>query len=128
MVSDEYYKETKQRITLVHSTLSNLTKGGRPRSQANFEEKSWITKEETEAIIAYTLEIAEWGHPLSQRRLKEHVDHILRARLGPKFPKDGVSINWVHHFMEKHSSCLHIYTAKALDTARGQAVNEEANT
>ncbi|KAG5649440.1 hypothetical protein H0H81_003870 [Sphagnurus paluster] len=100
---------------------------GRTKAQANFQDKSWISAEESDEVVQYTVEIASWGHPLSQRRLKEHVDHILRKRLGSKFPSDSVGVNWTRHFIEKHSKRLHIYTAKPLDTARGQAVNPEAN-
>jgi hypothetical protein len=127
-VADEHYMKTKHRIPLNHNTLLNLTNGGRTKAQANFEEKGWITLEETEEVIRFAIETADWGIPLSQRRLKDHVDHILRARLGSKFPEDGVGQNWTRRFIEKHSDRLHIYTANPLDTARGQAVNETSNS
>lgn len=127
VVSDAHYKATKTRVDLNHNTLSNLMKGGCTKTQAAFEDRSWITHEETEEVIKFATEVAEWGFPLSHRRLKEHVDHILRARLGSKFPKNGVGLNWTYRFLEKHSKRLHVYTATSLDTQRGQAVNEEAN-
>jgi hypothetical protein len=101
--------------------------GACTKAQANFQDKSWITKEESDEVIRYAVETASWGHPLSQRRLKEHVDHILRTQIGSKFPSEGVGANWTCRFIEKHSDQLHIYTAKALDTARGRAINPEAN-
>ncbi|KIL55910.1 hypothetical protein M378DRAFT_188629 [Amanita muscaria Koide BX008] len=126
-VADEHFLKTKHRIPLNHNTLLNLVNGGRTKAQANFEDKSWITHEETEEVIRFAVEIANWGIPLSQRRLKEHVDHILRARLGSKFPEGGVGRNWTQQFLEKHSERLHVYSATPLDTARGQAVNETSN-
>ena len=90
--------------------------------------KGWLQKEEVKDVIDYAIEIAEWGHGFSHRRLKKHVDEILHARLGSKFPKAGVGSQWTYHFLEKHSDKLHTYVTHPLDTARGQAVNEHANT
>lgn len=125
-VEKEYFLEKGQKIALNHNTLRNLANGGRMRSQTNAE-KGWLTKEEVDQVIQYTVEIAEWGHPFSHRRLKEHVDAILHARLGTKFPETGVGSQWTHRFIEKYSERLHVYTSRPLDTARGQAVNEHAN-
>lgn len=125
-MEEEYFRETKREVSLNHNTLRNLVNGGRTKAESNAE-KSWVTDEETEEIIKFLLEVADWGYPLSQRRLKEQVDHILRAWLGTDFPEGGVSGKWPYRFIEKHSDRLHIYTAKPLDTARGQAVNEHAN-
>ncbi|KIL56474.1 hypothetical protein M378DRAFT_1034675 [Amanita muscaria Koide BX008] len=122
----EYYLKKHQRITLNHNTLRNLVNGGRMRSEVNAE-KSWLQKEEVKEVIDYTIEMAEWGHPFSHRRLKEHVDAIVRARLSPKFPETGVGKQWTYRFLEKHSDKLHMYVAHPLDAARGQAVNEYAN-
>jgi hypothetical protein len=97
------------------------------KSEINAE-KSWLQKEEAKEVIDFVIEMGEWGHPFSHLRLKEHVDAIVRARLGSKFPETGVGRQWTYRFLEKHSNKLHMYTARALDTARGQAVNEHANT
>jgi hypothetical protein len=88
-VEKEYYQEKHQRVSLNHNTLCNLVNGGRMRSEFNAE-KSWFQKEEVNEVIAYTIEIAEWGHAFSHQQLKEHVDAIVRARLGPKFPETSV--------------------------------------
>lgn len=125
-VEKEYYKKTRKNLSLNHNTLRNLVNGGRLRAVANME-KSWLIDCETEELIRYVIENAEMGHPFSHRRLKEHVDEVCRAHLGIKFPEKGVGIQWTHRFIEKHSDKLHVYTAKSLDTARGQAVNEHTN-
>ncbi|KDR85856.1 hypothetical protein GALMADRAFT_234970, partial [Galerina marginata CBS 339.88] len=126
IVEKEYYKETKKTVSLNHNTLRNLANGGKTLSEFNAE-KSWLLEEEAEEVIAYTIELAAQGFGLDHRRLKEHVDEICRARLGSKFPEGGVGQQWTYRFIEKHSDRLHVYTARPLDTLRGQAVNETTN-
>lgn len=46
--------------------------------------------EEMEVVIDYAIECGDRGFPLSHRHLQEHVNEILQARLGDKFPKGGV--------------------------------------
>jgi hypothetical protein len=127
LIEKEFFKETKKTVTLNHNTLRNLANGGTIRSEFNAE-KSWVTKEEAEEVINYTVELASQGWGLDHRRLKEHVDEICRARLGSKFPETGVGKQWTYRFVEKHSDRLHVYTARPLDTLRGQAVNETTVT
>ena len=113
-------------VSLNHNTLRNLVNGGRLKAAAN-SEKGWLVDGEADELIHYVIENAEMGHPFSYRRLKEHADKICHAHLGTKFPENGVGIQWPHRFIEKHSDKLHMYTAKLLDTAQGQAVNEHTN-
>jgi len=122
----EFQCEKGWKITLNHNTLQNLVKGGRSRSEENAV-RGWLMKEEAKEVIDYTIEIAEWGHGLSHRRLKEQVDEILCARLGSTFPALGIGSHWTQCFIEKHSDQLHVYAACPLDTACGQAVNKHAN-
>jgi hypothetical protein len=82
-VEEEHRKETGRRVKLNHNTLANRVKGGKSLTQFN-SEKAWLTETETKMVIDYTLECADHGFPLSHCRLKEHVDSILRARLGKK--------------------------------------------
>lgn len=51
---------------------------------------SWLTDEESEVVINYIMECGNRGFPLSHRRLREHINEILQARLGDKFPLGGV--------------------------------------
>jgi hypothetical protein len=94
-VEKEFFSERGIHIKPNHNTLSNLVKGGRLHIDANGE-KSWLTAEEADVVINYTLELAEMGHPLDHRCLKEHVDEICRAQYGPKFPALGVGKQWTY--------------------------------
>ncbi|KZP16683.1 hypothetical protein FIBSPDRAFT_674880, partial [Athelia psychrophila] len=89
-------------IKLDHNLLIRGAKGGQTRAQVNAE-RSWLTDEEQGIIIRYICECGDRGFPLSHHRLREHVNEILRARLGSKFPPGGVGIKWTHWFAEKHS-------------------------
>jgi Tc5 transposase DNA-binding domain len=62
-----------------------------------------ITAEEQEVVIKYIAECGNRGFPLSHRRLKEHVNKILRTQLGDKFPIGGVEKKWTNQFIEKYS-------------------------
>lgn len=126
-VEKEWYLEKHQKITLNHNTLRNLANGGRMRSESNAD-KSWLKKEEATEVIKFAVEMGDWGWGFSHQRLKEHVDAIVRARMGSKFPENGVGHRWTGRFIEKHSDQLHMYVARPLSTDRGQAVNKNANT
>ncbi|KAF9237893.1 hypothetical protein BU15DRAFT_20154, partial [Melanogaster broomeanus] len=82
---------TGQLVKLSYCTLIRLASGGKSKAEANAE-KSWLTTEEIEQVIAYAEEIANRGFPLSHRRLREHVNEICHARLGDAFP--GVGKKW----------------------------------
>lgn len=61
---------------------------------------------------------------MSHRRLKEHVDEILRGRLGDDFPVNGVGKQWTHRFTEKYSDQIKMSWSTPLESKRGQAVNQ----
>ncbi|KZP13126.1 hypothetical protein FIBSPDRAFT_683545, partial [Athelia psychrophila] len=88
-----YRLETGLTVKLSHTTLIRLAQGGRARTDA-VANRSWVMKEEEQVLIDFIGEIGNRGFPLSHRRLKEHVDEILRARLGTDFPEGGVGVNW----------------------------------
>ncbi|KAL1685925.1 hypothetical protein GGG16DRAFT_35675, partial [Schizophyllum commune] len=90
-------------IKLNFQTIINHAKGKTTRGEANVS-KSWVTPEEAHIIIAYAAEVAARGWPLSHRRLKEHVDLLLHARLGADFP--GVGKQWTHCFVDRYSEHL----------------------
>jgi hypothetical protein len=123
IIEKEYFDQKKKAVSLNHNTLRNLVNGGMIRSKFN-EQKCWLLQEEADEVINYTIELANQGYGLDHQRLKEHVDEICRACLGSKFPITGVGKQWTYRFVEKHSDRLHVYTARPLDTLRGQAVNE----
>ncbi|KZP28032.1 hypothetical protein FIBSPDRAFT_713856, partial [Athelia psychrophila] len=85
--------ETGKTIPLPYKTLEARVKGTKSKAESNAE-GSWLLKEEERKVIEYIGELAHCGFPLSHRRLKEHVDAILRARIGDVFPANGVGTNW----------------------------------
>ncbi|KAF9027323.1 hypothetical protein BDZ89DRAFT_934562, partial [Hymenopellis radicata] len=70
-------------------------------------------------VLAYIIEVGNQGFPLSHRRLKEHVDEILRGRLGHDFPENGVGKKWTQRFIRKHSDRIRMAWASPLDEKRG---------
>ncbi|KAF6741969.1 hypothetical protein DFP72DRAFT_831871 [Ephemerocybe angulata] len=101
------YSETGKKITLSHGTLCKHVNGGTTIQEFNTE-KSHLSPGETDVVIKVLLELASWGYPFSYLRLKEHVNQILRAQLGDKFPEKGVGVNWARRFRQKHADKLQI--------------------
>ncbi|KAH9974318.1 hypothetical protein BGW80DRAFT_1205067, partial [Lactifluus volemus] len=91
--SDDHFAATGRRIPLDHTTLLRHAKGGVTLTESN-QKKSWLTVEENESIVKFTIEMAQWGFPLSPRRLKEHAEAILQHRLGGSFPEKGLGRDW----------------------------------
>ncbi|KAI5117677.1 hypothetical protein M0805_002075 [Coniferiporia weirii] len=105
-VSNEHFAQTHCRIDLSSSTLDQLVKGSKLKSESNAE-KSWITPEEAEIIIAFATEMAKQGFPLTHKQLTEHANLILKARLGGQ---------------------IKVYLSRSLDAKHAQAVNSTVNT
>ncbi|KAF5344297.1 hypothetical protein D9758_012308 [Tetrapyrgos nigripes] len=128
IVETEHYKKTKKSSPkhLSSSTLRRLVRGDTPKSLCN-SSRSWLLQSEEGIVIDYALELASRGFPLTHQRLKEIVDKICRARLGVKFPEEGVGRNWTSRFVEKHSRRLKMFWSSNLDTKRGRAVNPFTN-
>ena len=63
------------------------------------------------------------GFPLSYHRLQEHVNEILQARLGDKFPEEGIGKQWSHWFILKLSDRIKMAWSAPLETKHGHAVN-----
>ena len=121
----EYFKQKGIAVKLNHTTLWDLA-NGRTIARATFNrEKSWLSQEETNEVIAYIIETSGMGFGLDYRRLKEHVDEIRRARYGPIFPNGGVGHCWTGCFVSRNSDRLHLYTARPLHDIRGKAANPE---
>lgn len=124
-VSEEHMAATGENITLNHGTLIRLSDPDN-KSLSDFNaSKSWLTPEEHKLVTQYCVEVAERGFPMNHKRLKEIVDHIVRARVGEQFP--GVGKNWTDRFVQKHAAELGTYWSRPLDSKRGQAVNPVAN-
>lgn len=73
--------------------MIRLAQGGCTWADAAVD-RTLVTKEEERVLIDFIGEVGNRGFPLSHQRLKEHIDEILRARLGDKFPHGGVGRNW----------------------------------
>ncbi len=117
-----YRQETGKTISLCYQTLLQRAEGQQTRADRGAAE-SWLKKGEVDIVISYVQEMERRGFPLSHRRLKEHVDEILRTRLGAAFPETGVGQNWTQRFVEKYSDRLKTSWSRPLDTKRGRAVN-----
>lgn len=122
-----YFDEKGVCIHLSFATLGRLADGRLTRSEAN-EHRRWLTPIEDDIIVAFSIEIGARGFPLSHRRLKEHVDRIARARLGDKFPANGVGKNWTNRFMLRVRDRLKTADSRSLEEKCGRAVNPHANT
>jgi hypothetical protein len=122
-----YFNEMGVHIPLSFATLNRLASGGRNREEAN-EHRCWLTPIEEDIITTFTIEMGARGFPLSHRRLKEHVDQIACARLGSKFPTQGVGKNWTTRFMLRLSDRIKMVDSRPLEDKRGRAVNPHANT
>ena len=120
------YLETGKVIKLCHMTLNRLVAGGMTRERAN-ENRRWLSNGEEDIVIGFIVEIANRGFPLSHRRLKEHVDSICRARLGNKFPKNGVGLNWTYRFSQRNSERIKIVRSQPLEDKHGRAANPYTN-
>lgn len=121
-----HYLKTGKDIKIDPTTLNRRVNGGLGIIDSNAL-KAWLNPEEADVIIEYVIEVAARGFPLSHRRLKEHVDEILKARIGEKFPVEGVGKHWTNRFVEKHSDRLSTYHSRPLDSVRGRAVNPTTN-
>jgi Tc5 transposase-like DNA-binding protein len=117
-----YKLETGRDVKLNYNTLIRGARGGRSRAEANTA-RAWLTDGETGVIIAYIAELGNRGLPLSHRRLREHVNEVSSARLGTKFPEQGVGKQWTHRFIEKYSDAIQMTWSTSLESKPGRAVN-----
>ena len=118
--------ETGKIIKLNHATVINHARGKPTRADSNAA-RAWLTTGETEAVIAYIIEVANQGFPLSHQHLKEHVDEILWERLGNGFPATGIGKKWMQRFLRKYSDRIRAAWSSPLDEKWGRAVNPHTN-
>ncbi|KAF9227442.1 hypothetical protein BS17DRAFT_793916 [Gyrodon lividus] len=113
------YNQNKQKSKEERRCLRAICREVQEEWRAQKKDKKIIE----ENIVAYLLDLAAWGFPLTHKTLKLHVDTLLRARLGEAFPETGVGHNWTDCFATRHADCIAQYWSSPLDTARGRAVN-----
>lgn len=78
-------------------------------------EKRWLSEEEEKVVLGFAEETAARGFPLSHRRLREHVDAIIQARV-PAF--SGVGEQWTNRFVLRHSDRIQTMWSSSLEGAR----------
>ena len=99
----EYKQQTGKNISLNHSTVIRHANGGKPLNEFNAE-KRFLSSKEEEMVLSFAGETAARVFPLSHCQLREHVNAILSARLGPSFA--GVGEGWTNRFATQHSDHL----------------------
>jgi len=76
-------------------------------------------------VVAFTIDCADKGFPLSHRRLKEHIDSIIQAHKGPEF--EGIGHNYTQKFVTWNSDCLKTKWGSPLESKRANAANPSTN-
>ncbi|KIK35855.1 hypothetical protein CY34DRAFT_36751, partial [Suillus luteus UH-Slu-Lm8-n1] len=112
----EEWREKGISVTVSADTVRRRLTGGRSHTKFNVKKNMWFAPEEVMKVVEYCLALAKRGFPLNHKQLKFHVDSLLQAWLGDKFPEGG-----------RHSVDLGHYWSTSLDTARGCAVNPNTN-
>jgi len=123
-ISTAHKALTGDEFRLTHSTVLRHAKGG--CSCVKFHEELQATlPEEDEKLVAYIMELADRGFPLSYKRLKEHAEEILKLQLEGDFEPLGK--NWAEHWAQAHEDEISCYWSRTLDSKRGRAVNPTNN-
>ncbi|RPD67635.1 hypothetical protein L226DRAFT_445447, partial [Lentinus tigrinus ALCF2SS1-7] len=104
-VQEECFSKTQKHVKLACNTVLARANGRQSIRTFNTE-KRWLSVAEEDAVVDFVIDTAQHGFPLSHRRLKEHVDTILRGRLGDRFPEGGVGRQWTQRFVERHHDKL----------------------
>ena len=120
------FMETGNHVKLSHMMLKRLVGGGKTHQQANADRR-WLGDGEEDIVIAFIAEMADRGFPLSHAWLKEHINSICRARLGDKFPLEGVGQNWTYRFAQRNAEKIKIARSRPLEDKRRHAANPHMN-
>ena len=123
-VEVEHKVQTKRSIHLNHTAIIQHADSGKPLCEFNAE-KCWLSNEEEEMVLQFSEETAARGFPLSHRQLHEHVNQILRARLGGSFV--GVSDAWTDRFITRHSNRIQTIWSSSLEGACARSANPTNN-
>lgn len=115
--------ETGHNMRIDHLLLTRGGAGGCTCAQVNAA-CSNLTEEEENVVCEYIIECGKRGFPLNHKRLREHANEILLARLGEKCPVGGVGERWSNRFIDRHSDRVRMLWVTALEAKRGRAVNE----
>jgi hypothetical protein len=118
-VEIEYKNETGKYIGLNHSTIIRHANGGIPLHKFNAG-KRLLSDEEEEVVLQFTEEVAARSFPLSHKRLREHVNAIIRAQ-DPTW--NDVDEKWTERFLLRHSDRVQTIWSSSLEGARARAAN-----
>lgn len=120
---EECKSTTRKTIYIAQQTLSDRKNGRMGIREANAS-KRWLSDDEEEEVVDYAIAVAQRGFPLSHRRLKEHVNEIIKGKTVPDdFPAGGVGTKWTQRFATRHNGRLQQYWSHPLDHSRARAVN-----
>ena len=119
---DKAYKEEGLKIKIDKTTLLRRAKGVLSQAESNLA-KAWLTREEEKNLVDYAVQMGNEGWPLSQKRIEEHANAILHARIGQSDGFNGVGSNWTPRFLERHRDQLKAMWSHSLDTKRAKAGN-----
>ncbi|KAF8980936.1 hypothetical protein BDQ17DRAFT_1191166, partial [Cyathus striatus] len=97
-------ESTGKHIKLNYNTIIKRAKGRHSLSERAYKQE-WLLSSEMELILDLLTKSANQGFPFTHCLLKETVDKLVHARLGPNsdFPSEGIGKNWTTCFVEKHS-------------------------
>ena len=118
-VEIEYKIQTGKSIPLNHSTIIRHANGGIPLHKFNAG-KRLLSDEEEEVVLKFAEETAMRGFPLSHKRLRDHVNAIIRAQ-DPEW--DSVDDKWTEQFLLRHPDRLRTTWSSSLEGARARAAN-----
>ncbi|RDB27179.1 hypothetical protein Hypma_004386 [Hypsizygus marmoreus] len=117
-VEGQCWDERKVKIQLDKMTLSRRLQGIHAHIHAD---QGWLTTEEEQTILDFTISHARMGWPLSRRRIEEHATLICHGRYGEHF--EGIGKNWAKRFVQRHSDKLKGCWTRPLEASRARAGN-----
>ena len=119
-MSTRCLEEDNVEIHLDKQTLSRRLQGIKSQAKSNAQ-RGWLTEEEEQVIVDFSISVANQGFPLSQKRIQEHAEELCRAHYGPDFERLGET--WGKRFLARHRKVLGAYWSHPLDHSRARAGN-----
>lgn len=115
------FKNIKDAATahdVTYGRLRNRLVGIEPKGKAHTDQQL-LTPIEEKTMVAWILQLDDWGFPLRMKYVKDMATHFVRSH-GVKNPNLGV--NWTSRFLTRHPQ-LETKFAVRLDKQRGYANN-----
>lgn len=106
-------------------TLRNRAAGHRSATEyAEAQQK--LTREEEKQLTNLIQLSSDRGLPFTQEEIRQTIDRLLEARLGPGY--SAVGVNFVERFINRHHSEIKTYRSTHLDIQRANSLNPTAVT